>query len=204
MPVSSKPLTKPAAATAGAEPRAWSLPSVSFSRTLWAWRSIWALGCGFTFLAFAPRMHWVVALLIAVPLQLLLSELERVMWQDRTIYDEDGAPVVNPETGRVEKERVSVIAWALAIFALGVDTLLNLTGTAPVVANLHRFPPLEIAYAFFPCDVGGTAARELCRPPEIQGSPALAVCIMLGVAVAAAAEILREQALRGSVTVEEV
>jgi hypothetical protein len=172
------------------------LPSMSFNRTLWSWRAIWALGCFLTFNAYWPRVHWFVALIIAVPLQLVLSELQRIIWKDRTIYDEDGNPVIDLETKRVVKEHVSPWSWALALFALAVDAGHNLTGTAPLVQGLHTFVPLELAYGFFTCDNPATVIKDKCVPAPIEGFPAFAICIILGVMVAAAAEITRERALQ--------
>ncbi len=173
------------------------LPSMSFNRTLWSWRALWTLGCFLTFNAYWPRLHWLAALAVAVPLQLVLSELQRVLWKDRTIYDEYGEPVIDPETKRVQKEYVSPWAWLLALFALAVDAGHNLTGTAPLVRGLHTFAPLEIAYGFWTC---GNAP---CTPAPIEGMWAFGLCVILGVIVAAAAEILRERALQEQAVVEQ-
>ena len=189
--VTSKPLTKGEPPPQELRP---TLPTISFNRTLWSWRATWTLGCFLTFNAYWPRFHWFVALAIAVPLQLVLSELQRILWKDRTIYDHNGDPMVDPETKRVQKEYVSPWAWLLALFALAVDAGHNLTGTAPLVRGLHTFAPLEIAYSFWTCDNPATRATDQCTPSPIEGMWAFGLCVILGVVVAAAAEILRERA----------
>ena len=131
--------------------------------------AFWLLAAACTQQVTALFLPGMLSWAFALGLQYGLTRLESPIWS-RWSYSDDGEAYLR---------HIGVISMG----ALVVDVLFNVGGAWIVVQQAHKFPPV-VAIA----DMMNTSKDAALQ--QIQGWPALALCLVLGVLLAGAAEKL--------------